>query len=104
MMSTSRGWVDNLNFLAERDFRALRFTERFCWYAEMSSREISAQAFARDSFYMVRTPSTKMMGRTSDIVILAANLVWGVFRSKFSLGSTDGFGGCNSRVCSTAAT
>ena len=43
--------MDNLNFFAERDFRALRLTDSFCWYAEMSSREISAQAFARDSFY-----------------------------------------------------
>jgi hypothetical protein len=60
--------VDNLNFFAERDFRALRLTEWFCWYAEMSSRDISAQAFASDSFYIVRTGS-KERG-TSDIVML----------------------------------
>jgi hypothetical protein len=57
-----------LNFFAERDFRALRLTEWFCWYAEMSSRDISAQAFASDSFYIVRTGSEQR--GTSDIVML----------------------------------
>lgn len=53
MISTSRGWVESLNFFAERDLRALRLTLWFCSCAAMSSRAISAHAFARDSFYIL---------------------------------------------------
>ena len=50
IISTSRGWEPSLNFFADLDFKAFKFTLWFCSCAEMSSRAISAQALARFSF------------------------------------------------------
>ena len=69
MISTNLGWVDNLNFFAERDLRALRLTDWFCSCAEIRSRAISAQAFARDSFCML-TYTISIRTHASETVIV----------------------------------